>query len=494
MQSPLAEPGGGEPWPWEGLSGGRWLGRLLVAAILLAWVWVLATWPVTLAAMLLVAAIAGVGILIRPVLGLVLVAFAIPFGSLRRLSFGGAALGPQDVLLAATAAAWLARQLVRRRLDLRWPSLAGVGLVLVGVMLASFLPATALGPAVKELVKWVELVLALVLVVNLADRAGVTLLALGLLAAGAAEGLLGLYQFVARVGPPGFLLMGRFMRAAGTFDQPNPYGGYLGMTLPLAAGLVLTVWPGRGWRANRRLAALWLAAAAAGVLMLGGLVASWSRGAWIGAVAAVAAVVLARGGAWLRGALAGVLLAATLCILVLGRIPVPGFLQARFADLAADLVILDVRNVEVTDANFAVVERAAHWYAAWEMFSDHPWTGVGLGNYATVYEHYALPRWPEALGHAHNYYLNIAAEAGLPGLTAYLLWMAAGLWVIARAVRGSQGLEQGLALGALGLWVHLAVHSMFDNLYVHGMAIHVGLLLGMAAWVALGNRRREAWV
>jgi O-antigen ligase len=153
-----------------------------------------------------------------------------------------------------------------------------------------------------------------------------------------------------------------------------------------------------------------------------------------------------------------------------------------------------VRNVEVTDANFAVVERAAHWYAAWRMFSDHPWTGVGLGNYATAYERYALPRWPDPLGHAHNYYLNIAAEAGLPGLAAYLLWMAAGLWVIARAVRGSQGLEQGLALGALGLWVHLAVHSVFDNLYVHGMAIHVGLLLGMAAWVALKNRRREASV
>ncbi|MCL6430195.1 MAG: O-antigen ligase family protein [Anaerolineae bacterium] len=482
----------GEPWPWERLPGGRWLGRLLLAGILVAWLWVLATWPVTWAAALLVAAVVGVGILIQPILGLVLVAFAVPFGSLRSLSIGGAAIGAQDVLLAATAGAWLARQLARRRLGLKWPALGGAGLVLLGVMLASFLPATALGPAVKELAKWIELLLALFLVVNLADRAGVTLLALALLTAGTAEGLLGLYQFVARVGPPGFLLMGRFMRAAGTFAQPNPYGGYLGMILPLALALVLTVWPGRAWRTERRLAALWAVGAAAGVLMLGGLGASWSRGAWIGAAAALAAVVLARGGAWLRGALAGVLLAATLCVLLLGRIPVPGFLQTRFADLAGDLVALDVRNVEVTDANYAVVERAAHWYAAWGMLSEHPWTGVGLGNYATAYERYALPRWPDPLGHAHNYYLNIAAEAGLPGLAAYLLWMAAGLWVIARAVRGSQGLEQGLALGALGLWVHLAVHSMFDNLYVHGMAIHVGLLLGMAAWVALENRRREA--
>ncbi|MDI7276113.1 MAG: O-antigen ligase family protein, partial [Anaerolineae bacterium] len=221
---------------------------------------------------------------------------------------------------------------------------------------------------------------------------------------------------------------------------------------------------------------------------LGGLAASWSRGAWLGAAAALTAVVLARGGTWLRGALAGVLLGVTFSILVWGRLPIPGFLEQRFADLATDLVIWDVRNVEVTDANYAVIERAAHWQAGWAMFSEHPWTGVGIGNYPAVYERYALPRWPEALGHAHNYYLNIAAEAGLPGLAAYLLWIAAGLWVIARAVRCSSGLEQGLALGALGLWVHLAVHSLFDNLYVHGMAIQVGLLLGMAAWVVMGYR------
>ena len=491
MSTLIEQPEQDTVWPWERLPGGRWLGRLGLLAVVLVWAWALSRWPLTWAAALVVGVAVGVSILLRPALGLPLLAFAVPFGSLRSVSVGPAAVGAEEVLLAAIAAAWLARRLARGSLALQWPSLAGVGVVLLAVMLLSFLPATSLALSAKELIKWAELLLALLLVVNLVDGRDAMLLAFGLLLAGAAEGLLGLYQFFTRSGPEGFLLMGRFMRAAGTFEQPNPYGGYLGLTLPLAVGILLSAWPGRAVPAGRRwLAAIWLTAAVTGGFMAGGLIASWSRGAWLGAASAVAVLILARGGAWLRAVSAAAVLGIILSLLVWGRLPIPGALQQRFAEYAADLTTFDVRNVEVTDANFAVVERAAHWQAAVAMFADHPWTGVGIGNYAVAYERYALPRWPEALGHAHNYYLNIAAEAGLPGLIAYMLWIVAALWVALRAVKVSQGVQQGLALGALGMWVHLSMHNLVDNLYVHGMAIQVGLLLGLAAWVIAENNRR----
>ncbi len=470
-------------WPWEHLPGGRWVGRVALGGLALLWAWALASWPLTRAGALLVGVVVAVGILLRPALGFPLLAIAIPFGSLRSLNIGPAAIGPEEVLLGAIGAAWLARRMAHRRLDLRWPASAGAGLLLLAVMLVSFLPATSLVLATKELVKWMELWLAMVLVVNLAGAPDLGLLALGLLAAGAAEAAVGLRQALTGSGPAGFLL-GSFMRAAGTFGQPNPYGGYLGMTLPLAVGLVLTAWPGKAEGPSRRyLQVLWGAAAAGGILMAVGLFVSMSRGAWLGAAVAVAAVIVARGGAWLRGVAAGGILAVALSLLVWGRVPIPGALEQRLADYAADLTTLDVRAVEVTDANFALVERVAHWQAAWAMFSDHPWTGVGIGNYAEAYARYALPRWQDPLGHAHNYFLNILAEAGLGGLAAYLLWAAASLWLVVQAVRGSQGWLQGLALGALGMWVHLNVHSLFDNLYVHGMAIQVGLFLGLAAWI-----------
>ncbi len=479
-------------WPWERLQGGRWVGRLALALLLLAWAWVLARWPLTWAAALLVGCIVGVAVLVKPALGLPLLALAVPFGSVRSVSLGGASIGLAELLLGAIAAAWLARQFVRRSLALKWPFLASAGLVLLVAMLVSFLPATSPMLAAKELVKWVELWVAVLLVVNVAGAVDVVLLAVGLLLAGAAEGLVGLYQVLTGSGPTGFLL-GQSMRASGTFGQPNPFGGYLGLTIPLAVGIALTAWPARGEEAGRwQRMALGLLAVIAGGLMLGGLFASWSRGAWLGAATTLAIVVLARGGAWLRGTLAAALVGAMLVFLILGRLPIPGALEKRFADFAGDLTTFDVRSVEITDANFAVVERVAHWQAAWGMFSAHPWTGVGIGNYPAVYGQYALPRWQEPLGHAHNYYLNIAAEAGIPGLAAYLLWVGASLWLAVRAVRASRGLWLGLALGALGMWVHLTVHNMFDNLYVHGMGIHVGLLLGLAAWVVANGYTKVA--
>jgi len=137
--------------------------------------------------------------------------------------------------------------------------------------------------------------------------------------------------------------------------------------------------------------------------------------------------------------------------------------------------------VEVTDANFAVVERAAHWLAAWRMFSEQPWIGVGTGQYAVVYRSVSVPRWQDPLGHAHNYYLNILAEGGLVGLAAYLFAMGTALVTCWGAVRRATGWERGIAIGALGMVGHLLAHSVVDNLYVHEMYLVVGMVLGMVA-------------
>jgi len=49
-----------------------------------------------------------------------------------------------------------------------------------------------------------------------------------------------------------------------------------------------------------------------------------------------------------------------------------------------------------------------------------PLAGDRLWHYQAAYARYSLPKWRMALGHAHNYYLNIAAETGLIGLLAYV--------------------------------------------------------------------------
>ena len=54
-----------------------------------------------------------------------------------------------------------------------------------------------------------------------------------------------------------------------------------------------------------------------------------------------------------------------------------GIFQAYFG-------LTDVLSQPVTDENFSVVERIAHWVAAQRMWAQSPWFGVGPGNYAVV--------------------------------------------------------------------------------------------------------------
>jgi O-antigen ligase len=173
----------------------------------------------------------------------------------------------------------------------------------------------------------------------------------------------------------------------------------------------------------------------------------------------------------------------------------PSAIGERLADATDLLNLRDVRGVPINDANYALIERQAHWQAAVNMLSDHPWTGVGFANYQPAYEQYRLLNWPMPLGHAHNIYLNFAAETGLPGLAAYLLlWASIGVLTF-RTIRRTSGMERALAIGLMGAWVHLSTHMLVDNLYVNNTHLIIGALFGLLAVLyAASNTRHSSLV
>ena len=431
---------------------------------------------------LVVVAVAGALVVgtafVRPVVALCLLCFAIPFGSLLQFSVGGIRVGVAEGLLALTMAGWMARDVALRAGRWRWSRLSVPLLVFIGVAALSVVGATSLPPALKELTKWVEVLGVMLLVGNALSRAEVTAVVISALLAGVSQAALGAYQFLTRSGPEFFVLMGRFMRAYGTFEQPNPYAGYLGMLVPLAVALAMSLFerrPDDAGSVPRPLGWMALGSAAA---MLAAVGMSWSRGAWMGVGSALLVIALARGRRW--AAAFAVVFAIVVLVAALGMWSLPPALAQRFAGLASFMRVRDVRGVEVTDENYAAVERLAHWQAALDMWRDHPWLGVGLGNYGAVYADYALPKWPLALGHAHNYYLNVAAETGLPGLVAYLALWGTALWQVSLSVRQAQSqYARALALGALGMIVHVSVHNLVDNLWVHNLYLQAAILLGL---------------
>ena len=465
---------------WHASSWG-WLRSLVAAGGLVLLGLFLARAPLSWCALLVCGGV-GLALLLRyPTLGLYALAISVPFGSLREFSLAGVTVGASEALVLITVAAWFAHMLALRRFRLVRSRVVWGVLCYLAVLLVSLLPATDLVPALKQLAKWVEFLFVYLLVAGEVGERAQHYLVAALLTAGILEGALGIYQFIFQVGPAGFVLFGRYMRAYGTFQQPNPFGGYLGLSLPLAYGVALT----QGKRALRVWRErspgpllLWVLSLVATAVMSAALVMSWSRGALLGLAAGAALVLLALG----RRVWVAVAVLALVLLLV-----APAFMGVLPTDLLTRITgsfsIPDANalaSVEITDENFATIERLAHWQAAWRMFEQHPWLGVGTGQYATAYAAVALPRWQDSLGHAHNYYLNVLAENGLLGLAGYAAFVLLALAAAWRAAHRGTPWQRALALGALGMLGHLLTHSLVDNLYVHEMYLLVAILLGLA--------------
>jgi len=428
------------------------------------------------------AAAAGLFFLLKaPEAGLGAALLAGPLAPLERERWNPP-LPSAQILLGLAFLSWIWRGCARRAL--RWPrwGWAGAYGLFLGYALLSLSWAPSWEDGLPEWIKWAEIGVVVGMVLTASPRAQQILLGVALASGGLQAGI-GIWQaFLRGSGPAHFQFPGLpFYRAYGTFQQPNPFAGMMGLIAPVALGLALGLLGDR--RRSGRGGWVGLGALGIGGLALVALIASGSRGAWLGAAVALGTLIgmlpaRRRWGLIALAALAGlgVFLGAA------GWIPAP--IRDRLAGTVEELRITDVRGVEVNDANFAVVERLAHWQAAAAMIRAHPWQGVGLGNYAAAYPAYALIRWPNPLGHAHNIYLNTAAELGLVGLGLYLLlWIAVGVrtW---EAWRRSTGWRRGLAAGLMAAWMHLHVHQVFDNLYV----AHLPLLIALyGAWVELLN-------
>jgi len=448
----------------------------LATGLLLAWL------PLADAAILLALTTLAVGTLFEPLTGLVGGLF---LGLMRAYLQAEVPYIPPQIghlFIGLAAAAWTAQKLGRRNLRFACrPPLAPLLLFIGAAWLSLWNPADPANYGLQEFAKWIEVLLVFLIVADRTSPRHLPWLVGAVLLIGVFQAGVGFYQFALwDGGPEHFLIPGSDLyRAFGTFEQPNPYAGYLGLTASLATGLFLTGVRNKQTPSSpptRRL----LPTGAVALLLLAALGMSWSRGAWIGFAAALMVMVFALPHRTRRGILL-VGLSASLVVALNAAGLLPPTLVARLTDFAASLRLTDVRGVGINDANYAVLERLAHWQSALEMWRTNFWTGVGLGCYEPAYPHFALVNWPLALGHAHNIYLNMLAETGLMGAAAYLVFWGAVFWQTWRATRRTTGMARGLAVGMLGTWTHLSVHQLFDNLYVNNVHLLIGLLLGLLA-------------
>ena len=433
-----------------------------------------------------VLAVAGAVVLLaRPRWALYLLAFTVPYQSLYDAKLYGAGVTITEGVIVTLLAGWATRIVTGRSPRPRWTPVLTAVAVMTVVFSATTLVASDLTLSAKELLKWIEL--------GAAYLAGTSLLETPLqrrtmvwclLGAAISEALLGLRQAALRIGPAHFMVGGVFMRSYGTFEQPNPYAGYLGLALPLAVAVWwLGLQPGR----PRQILG-------AGVALIGlSLLLTMSRGAWVGQAIGLLLIGWTASQTARRAlvsvALFGGILTATVWPFL------PRALTERLASVVISAVDVGaLRHATITPENWSVLERLSQWFAGWEMFLANPILGVGIGNYNAAYHTYRLEAWPVALGHAHNHYLTVAAEAGIFGLVAFILYTATVFASGARSYRAaSDRLARAVAIGTLGSFAAFCMHNQFDVLFVHGVGVTVGLLLAVQYGAPGGMEGGSVW-
>lgn len=252
-----------------------------------------------------------------------------------------------------------------------------------------------------------------------------------------AGGVAGSYSLVQAAGLDPFVYATIYRHSSGlwtaqsTLGNINFAGAFFALAAPVAIALT------RADRGRRGVAAVLLG------LIVVGLAVSFSQGPWGAAVGGTAVTV----GYWFRprwrhAAIGGGLVAAAVAVVFVGAV---------FAGGA------DARDLEapVTSAG----ARYWYWEAAVSIGAEDLLTGGGPNAYAVEALRHMDPQWvgrvPEFPDDPHSVPLAFFANAGVPGLLGYLLFVAWGLRLGVRVAR-----RNALGAGLLGAFVAYCIVSL----------------------------------
>jgi putative inorganic carbon (HCO3(-)) transporter len=255
--------------------------------------------------------------------------------------------------------------------------------------------------------------------------------------------------------------------------EPNVLGAFFVSTLFLPASLFLTAPTKRqGWAMLLPL-----------LLALRGVMVTFSRGGYLACVTGGLAVC------WRRSKRLFLAAAAALILMVANPWLLPAGVRYRFemtvthtqqATGATDIT----KRLEPSAAN-----RIRIWRGGLAMVKDHPWWGVGYGAFPRFLSYYT----GGDIGYidAHNLYLLIAAEMGIPTLLVFLSMLGLAVYESGWLARhGRDRILRAIGLGALGGIVAFTTANFFtpclDALEAAG---YFWVLIGLVARAVMLERQ-----
>jgi O-antigen ligase len=139
-------------------------------------------------------------------------------------------------------------------------------------------------------------------------------------------------------------------------------------------------------------------------------------------------------------------------------------------------------------------DRISIWRDTLRLIRRHPLLGTGLGTFGVVYPSVQTAFLNNFVDHAHNDYLQIASELGLPGA---ILVFGTVFWVLGLTVRrcrkSGEERDKAVSYGCLGSITAILLHSLTDfNLYIPANGLVFVIILALAWSNAQSAARWEA--
>jgi len=237
------------------------------------------------------------------------------------------------------------------------------------------------------------------------------------------------------------------LRAFSLFSDPHMLSFYLGLVLPLGIALSLKI--------PKKILLFIVHCSLFIVLLL-----TFTRGAYLAVI--VTFLVLA-GLFWryLKAKKTALFLCLSLLIFIIPGTPISDRFYLSF-------------NLE----EGSNIGRLEMWQQAGQVGLEHPWQGVGLGNYSLLVDSDLGYRNPIT---AHNLYLDIFSEMGILGLIVWLILILGTIWQLFWQMKRADLEQKYLYLGLIGSLVYFSIHSFFETaIYQPSILALLMIILGLS--------------
>lgn len=252
---------------------------------------------------------------------------------------------------------------------------------------------------------------------------------------------------------------GGIMRFSGLHENPNRAAAMMCSALPL------------GVFSMRHAASRWVRLGfGLGILVLvGAIFATFSRSV----IVALTLVLIGVGAHEMRSRRSFLILGVVLSV---GVLLAPRYYWDRIASLPTSL--------KDSTRDWSVYTRMLALSTAWEMFLNHPLTGVGLGNFIGSSAYRLFVRIV-----VHNTYLEILVSTGIAGLVAFLTILGSG---VRHAVAGARAAwtRHPAWMRSLSFYVCLSALSIFVSAFFGSMPFRYPLWIPAAAGLVIGRMLR----